>query len=502
MRIPLIGGSYTSRSIIASAQRCINYYPEVNPKSAIIPLTHYQRPGLTPLFNYGPGPMRGLHRASDTIGYGVSGNQFFKINLDSTQTGLGTIGTSTGPVSMTDNGIELLLVDGSNVGYKTTLGASDFSVVSDPTGVFNGANQVGYVDTFIVWNLPNSSFFGSTLSNQIGFDGLFFAGKVAYPDDLKAIYINRREIFLFGDVKTELWYNVGGGANTQFPFQLLPGTYVEHGISAPFSVSSHDINVFWLGRDLQGEGVVFAFRGYLTQRISNHALEDAIRKMQRTVGISDALAFTYQTDGHWFYMLTFPAGNQTWVYDVAVEDHTAAWHQEAWTNPADGSLNRHRASCMAFINGVTMVGDWQNNTVYYLNLDQYVDIVNGTNCPITCIRTFPHLGHARIAGGNQQAEVDGRRLQFSAFRADIESGMGPLQANGSPAQLTLRWSDDRGRTFGTDILQSNGAPGEYLTQPQWLGMGVARDRLFEVQHSIAGPAALNGAWVDAEVLGT
>jgi len=33
-------------------------------------------------------------------------------------------------------------------------------------------------------------------------------------------------------------------------------------------------------------------------------------------------------------------------------------------------------------------------------------------------------------------------------------------------------------------------------------MGVARDRVFEISHSIAGPAALNGAWIDAEVLGT
>ena len=72
MRLPLIGGSYTTRSIIASAQRCINYYSEVNPKSSIVPLTHYQRPGLSPILNVVPGPMRGLFRASDTVGYAVS----------------------------------------------------------------------------------------------------------------------------------------------------------------------------------------------------------------------------------------------------------------------------------------------------------------------------------------------------------------------------------------------------------------------------------------------
>ena len=99
-------------------------------------------------------------------------------------------------------------------------------------------------------------------------------------------------------------------------------------------------------------------------------------------------------------------------------------------------------------------------------------------------------------------EIDGRRLQFTAFRADMECGTGPLDATGQPAKVSLRWSDDRGRTFGNALLQNAGSPGEYLTQPQWLGMGVARDRIFEISHNIAGPAALNGAWVDAEVLGT
>jgi hypothetical protein len=230
-------------------------------------------------------------------------------------------------------------------------------------------------------------------------------------------------------------------------------------------------------------------------------MEDAVRKMQKTVGITDARGFAYQMDGHWFYMLTFPAGDQTWVYDTMIRDPTAAWHQEAWTDPNTGALHRHRANCVAFINGHIMVGDWQNNSVYYMDLDTYTDTVAGVVCPMTCIRSMPHLGQGRLAGSQQMVEVDGRRLQFASFRADIESGMGAQQAGG-PAQVTLRWSDDRGRTFGTDVLQSNGNPGEYLTQPQWLGMGIARDRIFEIQHAIVGPAALNGAWVDAEVAGT
>lgn len=512
-RLPLTGGSYTSRSIIASAQRCINFYSELNPKSAIVPLTHYQRPGLNPLSQIGPGPIRGLFRASNGVGYCISGNGYYLINGDFSGTLLGNLITSLGPVSMSDNGTQTLLVDGSVVGYTTTLGQTNFAQVTDPAQVFQGANQTQYLDTYILWNMPNTQLVGSTLSNSLNFTDIanpegLFAGKISYPDDLKAIYVNRRELFMMGDVKSEIWYNSGPTADSAFSFSQLPGTYIEHGIAAPFSRASSDITVYWLSRDLQGEGIVLSFRGYFANRISNFALEDAIRKMQRTVGITDALGFTYQLDGHQFYMLTFPSGNQTWVYDSTVTDQNAAWHQECWTDPADGSLHRSRVNCVAFINGVTLAGDWENNTIYFLDMDKYTDRVipaageGYVECPTAYIRSFPHIGAARQAGGNGMVEVDGRRLQFAAFRADMECGMGPLDASGQPAQVSLRWSDDRGRTFGNALLQQAGAPGEYLTQPQWLGMGIARDRIFELSHNIAGPAALNGAWIDAEVLGT
>lgn len=57
MQISLLSGAYEARSIIASAQRCVNLYPQVNqtesfqgiPQLAGAPtlMTHYPTPGLT-----------------------------------------------------------------------------------------------------------------------------------------------------------------------------------------------------------------------------------------------------------------------------------------------------------------------------------------------------------------------------------------------------------------------------------------------------------------------
>ena len=49
MKAALTVGSYQSRSVIASAQRCVNLYLEANPQGSVFPFTHYPTPGLTAL---------------------------------------------------------------------------------------------------------------------------------------------------------------------------------------------------------------------------------------------------------------------------------------------------------------------------------------------------------------------------------------------------------------------------------------------------------------------
>ena len=641
-RIPLIGGSYASRSIIASAQRCVNYYPEINPKDAPVPFTYYQRPGLVPAITGAVeapnAPVRCLYQASNGVGYCIIGPDVFKVNEDFSLKLLGSISPGrTNICSMSDNGTNLAIGDGSTSGWQVaiipyevdtvgnvgadktltvldsidgiyvgmgvtaatipanatvtgipsstsvtiseagvaivgnfvgsiagtvltvtgmisgaiqvgqliydenppasilagttiaslgtgtggigtynvsqtqvvptttilatsagqvpltfTAGLDFFSSISDPTGTFAGADKFDYIDTFMIWNMPETTDFGSTLTGvPLRFDGTYFAGKTDYPDILQTLIVNRHEIILFGLLKSEIWYDVGGAT---FPFAELPGAYIEHGIAAKYSATSSDINVFWLGRDLQGQGVVFRQRGYATTRISNHALEDALRKMPM---ISDAIGFTFQLDGHVFYILTFPSGDQTWVFDDSIPDPMLAWHQEAWTD-TNGILHRHRANCCAALYGRIVVGDWQNGALYFLDMETYTDEVDGVVSPISCIRTFPHVTHGKNRQG-QLVPANGQGMLFTRFWADIECGTSPTDVQGNPAEVTLRWSDDRGKTFGNAVLQSAGELGEYTTQPAWPGLGLAKYRLFELSHSIAGPAALNGGWYDAQV---
>lgn len=494
-RLPLLGGSYSARSVIANAQRCINLFPESNPKDAPVPLTHYQRPGLRRKVQGALSvglltPVRCLYRASNGNGYAVIGQNVYSISAGWVLTKLGVLSiVATTPVTMSDNGINIMILDNSPIGYQIVLATNAFSQIVDATGTFLGGTISAYIDTFTLWNMLSTKQFGSTLSNSFTFDPLYFAAKTNYPDLLVGLAVCRREILLLGSLKSEIWFDAG---NVGFPFEELPGASIEHGCCAPWSIAQQDLNVCWIGQNLQGQGMVLTLKGYEVTRISNHALEYALQLMP---SISDAIGYMYQQGGHVFYVLNFPSGDQTWAYDFS----TGEWAQRCWTD-SNGVLHRDRGNCGAFINGINVVGDWENGTIYQLDPTKFTDDLVDVPGPITWLRTFPHIMAGHDAETGQPKMADGFLMQFNAFYADVDSGNCALDSQGLEQQISLRWSDDRGHTFGNKLQQGLGAPGDYINQPQWQGLGVARDRIFELSYSCDGPATLNGAWVEAEVL--
>lgn len=498
MRLQLQGGSYVARSIIANAQRCVNYYPEANRSDSPTPYTYYQRGGLRQKVAAPQiAPVRGLWRASNGTGYAVIGLGVYKIAPNWTLTHLGDLlDPSEVPTSAVDNGTDILLVDGSSHGYTINLASDAFAVVVDPTGTFNGATRVDYIDTFILWNIIGTREFGSTLSGSITFDALYFAGKVGWADPLQTLYINRHEIILLGQLKSEIWYDAG---NAGFPFAELPGAYIEHGTCAPYSLASNDVETFWLHQDLQGQGMVISLKGYDVRRVSNHALEFALQNIAKRATLTDAIGWSWQQGGHSFYTLTFPSGDETWVFDLSLEsDPTMAWHQEAWTDPTGPGYNlkRHRARCGANIYGLNVVGDWATGVIYSVDPDLYTDHVGGGIGPISWIKGYPHVRSTVDPQTGQLSDANDLTITHNNFSLDIETGMVPLNDDGTAAELVLAYSDDKGKTFSQTPLQSFGKPGEYLTDVDWGRLGVARDRVYELRHSASGPAALNGGWVD------
>lgn len=470
----LKNGAYTATALMASAQRCLNLYGEKNPDTSVFPMTYYPTPGLVPLGTSPKvGQVRGLYTAGNGELFAVIGNSVYFVDSGWNYQFLGNVANLSSKVGMSDNKQTLVIVDGSPAGlYTVDLASKVFAQVVDPA--FYPSTHVDYTDGFLIFNYKGTrQWFVSLLNTVTPLDPLYFASKEARTDLLSGVFVNHREVWLIGQRTSECWFNAGGA---QFPFQIQAGVFVEHGTPAPYSIAGNDLAIFMLSQDREGTALVLLIVGYAAKRISTHAIENELRRYTR---LDDAIGMAYQQNGHVFYMLTFPTQDKTWVYDLT----TGEWHERAWID-SEGQEHRHRANAIANAYGKVVVGDWENGKLYSMDLDVYTD----DGSPVSRIIGFPHI------------MVNNQRFDYIGFMANIEAGTTP---EGTPPTITLRWSDTRGKSWGTPLTTSVGEQGEYGVVATWTGgLGQSRDRVFELSWSLPSKVAVGGAWIDGQPLRT
>jgi hypothetical protein len=473
MQTPILGASYVARSVNAADNRLVNLFPEATTDNGKTAGFFNRAPGLKFQQTIGTGPIRALwaHQTNGSDFYVVSGTEFYKVTgLTATPTKLGDV-TGTGPVSIADNGTQIFLACNPD-GFIYNEVTNVFAKITDPD--FTGAVTVAYLDGYFVYNEPNSQKVWVTqLLDGTSVDPLDFASAEGSPDGLVAINVDHREAWLFGTDSVEVWYDAG---LADFPLTRIQGAFNEIGCVAAFSVAKLDNALFWLGTDARGQGIVYRANGYTGLRVSTHAIEYAIAQYGN---ISDAVAYTYQQEGHAFYVLTFPTGNATWVYDVS----TQAWHERAGWDTTLGEFTRHRSNCQCNFGGNTVVGDYLNGNIYTLDLSVYAD--NGG------IQKWLRSWRALPTGTNTL-----RRTAQHSLQLDCESGTGLVTGQGSDPEIMLRWSDDGGHTWSNEHLSKMGKIGEYYRRVFWRRLGMTmklRDRVYEVSGTDPVKTVIMGA---------
>lgn len=565
VRIPLVSAAYAGKSVIASGQECVNLYAEGNVKfdpQAPAPVTYYLTPGTT-LFGRNTEyvfPARGIYRTSRDTTYYVVGQQVYYVGIDGTLTVVGIIADRPSRVYMKDNGQVVVLVDGVN-GYVIDMLTNEFATITDPN--FLSSDYVELLDTFFVFNRPNTNQFYISLSNSsfgmltntaidtgtitaggtlytdgsyadvpltggsgtgaranitiaggvitvvtisdpginyiagdtlsvdaanVGgtgsgfiwtvtatasaFDPLDIAAKSGFNDPIIAIASVHRELWLIGNLTTEVW--IGTGA-ADFYFQQVQGAYINHGSGAQYSIASQDISVFFLHQDMQGDGLVLQGTGYDVVEISTPRIVEEFKSYPT---IADAIGFCYQIADHAFYELVFPTADKGWIYDLT----TKQWSEKTWID-SNGKHHRPRENCCSFSFGKILVGDWQTGNLLHLNINSYTDYTNDNEeGDIVRVRTFPHL-------------IDNNdRVSTLSFEADME--VGTIADQAITPQVSLSWSDDKGVSYGNPLIQSLGKTGQYLVTPSWNRLGQARDRVFKLSWAANMKTALNGGFIE------
>jgi hypothetical protein len=491
--IGFIGGSYLSRSRHVDLQECVNLYPQrESPVAAPIGVQLVQPPSKnvgslvgTPGLHVFSSPstdgnVRGLIGTSTGKCYAVIGNAVFSLTDSGEATFIDNVIPRNRLVGMADNGTaghQVIIVDGDN-GWIIDTKTDKITKINS----FPGGTHVVFKDGRFIVNKPDT---GQVYwSDSPGYDGSLwvegaFATAESSPDNITSISKTNNELWLFGPRSYEIWQSDINAITGALSYTRIPNAIGDVGAVAAYSPATIGNDIFWLGGNSQGHGVVWHNNGYQPERISTHGIEYIISSMSR---IDDAIGYTYQQEGHFFYVLTFPTGNRTLVFDMT----TGLWHERTWYNNTTGTTHRHRGHVCSFFENKVLIGDHENYNIYWYDLDKYDDFGG----PIVRIRTCPHI-HNKMG-----------RVFYYDFEVDMEKGTGldgvVSTAVGYSPKAMLSWSDDGGFTFGKERWDVPGRKGEYKTRLSWHSLGSSRNRIFRFRISDPVKVVLIEAWVTVE----
>ena len=511
-----IGPTYQSENPTVDAERCLNLYPEIiesghGPSAS--KLAYYHTPGTT-LFKSGlSSPVRALWSGNNRL-FVLAGANLYELNVTTgailaTYTLASPAGAGPGQIVFVPSGPgltgassgALLVWDGSSGFDGTNTYANVWYVdgtTSTPPAVISGVG-IGVIDGYAVVLRPGCSvaagaadpipintidqtqFNLSAIFLPATFDPLQFGIKTGAGDALQSIFTpgsvgggGPEELWLLGQKTIEVWYDTGGSSLDPFPFQRVPGAFINEGQWAAQSVAMANNMITFLGGDDRGVGIVWAMNGYTPVRISNHAVELAFQATQVAgSNLSSAVAYTYQENGHVFYVLTFPGG-RTFVADFSCQDASGRpmWHERA-RGSALGSLSPSW-QFHTWTAGQHFVGGDGTGSVYVASTAVYQD--HGTA-----------ILRCRVGPAISQENAWLRHAQF-------------WLAIGAPFSTSrtfkLDWSNDGGNSYGNQF--SLGVQQEATTgfgRVLMNNLGRSRQRNYRVQTTDNAAQA----WIDAYV---
>jgi len=174
----MFGLGQQSKSPNVTAQHRLNVYYEISAQEDKTQVTAYGTAGLELNIAFGETPARGIWSVND-FNYVVHRGTLWSVNNAGLKTMLGSLDTLSGQVYMKDNGVQLMIVDGSD-GYiynmrepdavtitsithsgttATATTATDHGLDVGQSFTESGASPSQYNGTFVVTEVPSSTTF-------------------------------------------------------------------------------------------------------------------------------------------------------------------------------------------------------------------------------------------------------------------------------------------------------------------------------------------------------
>ena len=345
MKVPFAISTTQARNKKGNNETLVNMYADTMPPNAKSQVVLIGTPGWVQRAMILTAPIIGMHRfKGDT--YCVTASNLYKITDNNVVTNIGSVVFSGDYVSMADNGIEMVMVNGN--GYYSD--GVTVTKITDPA--FYPSNTVTFQDGYFIFDRKDSNQFFISNLYSVTFDALMYASAEGSPDNIVAVLSTHQQLWIFGTQSIEVWYDSG---DALFPFDRIQGSFTKRGCVAYKTISATNNTIFWVGDD----NVVYMANGYTPVAVSNNSVEYQLG----TRGDKPIRAYTYTEEGHYFYVLTID-GLTTMVYDIK----TGLWH----TRESLGKEWGLRNIIMDESGKLTGV-DFANGNVYTVGLDYYTE---------------------------------------------------------------------------------------------------------------------------------
>lgn len=459
--IPLFGLGLQGKSPNVTAQRRVNLYPEIQFEADKCRVAYYQTPGSESFVFLGASPVRGMHTAAvSSYLYAVQHDTLYQVDAAAGSTSLGTLGTSSGRVCMSDDGTRILIVDGVG-GYYWNIQTSTFTTIAD-ADFPAGATTCAFLAQRQIAEVPGTGSFAWSDLSASTWPSANTATAEASPDKLVRVYALNGNLLLFGETTLEFW---GVTSDANQPYGWINGAATQWGLAAKWSVANIAESCAFLARNAQGQVQVAILRGYQVVPISTPELDYEINSY---TAIEDADAFSNLNGGHPQYTISFPTAGKTWMYDL---------QSQSWQELQSPTGGIYRGAMGTNFRNKTHIADRDEGRILALNPYIYTD--NGEN--VECQIVGKHVSR-------------GDPLSVSELWVDVEMGVGEPADN---PMLRLRTSKDGGHVWSNELWRQIGPQGVYQRRAVFRRLGRARDWNFELSASGNWKKVFIGAYMES-----
>lgn len=359
---------------------------------------------------------------------------------------------------------KFVVADGS---FYTIVNLDDYSASTiDTTVTPNAPTKLAFLDariyscgTDFVSGKPQGRLYWSAINDPSSWGATDFISAAVKNDPLMSVRTVGNYLWLVGTETYEVWQTTTSSGTLYSPIRKVSGAADAVGTASADSVATIGDNIFFVGNGDVGRSRIYHGHGVKLNYISTDAIEDEISGYDT---INDARGFCYSEGGLTYYVVTFPTADVTWVYNLEGK----CWHKRSSYN-RDGLTHKWDISNAILCDGYVIASSDRDSKLYFLGRDIYDD--DGTM--ILRRRMAPHMVR------------NGKLMRHYSLTLEVDTGNGLAYGQGVEPQIMLRAYDDGGMTPRAERWKTTGRMGHYHTKVKWIGLGTAKDRVYEIKTS-------------------